>query len=906
MTTTAHIINHTHWDREWFLTSIYTNQWIPGLINKIKELVDQNPDFRYLLDGQTLVIEDLLKTSPGYKPSVEKLVKSGNLIIGPYYCQPDWRLTGGESLIRNLLYGWSDMQLYGGKNDTGWLVDTFGHISQSPQIHHLFGLEAVFVWRGVPRLEPYFQWQGADGKKLFTIDLFGGYRNLYGITHVPEVAIQRLEAETIKLRPFYPTKDVPLFDGYDLEPDPEDPVRFYQQHASAISNDIRVEETSPQDYARELRSKLHSPPVIVGELNSGKFGATYPGTLSARTYLKIMNWDCEHLLYRLCEPLAVLARLKGRSYNARQYEIWGRLLLQNTVHDCICGVSIDLVHEKMEFNYYKIFQAAQQDVVESLAYILEDFIQGIYAISTNAFAYEGWHAVDNKLYPVRTNGIGVWKIKQPELLELSNVLENTFEWRNEHYSVTVTQDGVVRIGEAKLGYLVVTKECGDTYSNEAGNRREVCRPTGPLIIEKRNANYCVLRFECSLVWEEIKISTTVRMTFDPTPLLRWKVDLDSQGSNFQVAIVFETAQPGEIYAGMPFDVVKRPAADRDLMNRSLEEGMASVLLGQRELNEVKQFPFQEFVTISDGITSSVVFARGIHAYQAEEDGSISLILRRAVEWLTKTDLENRVGDAGPVMYVPDARCERSVKHEIAVMIGETTINDMVIHQMNAGFQNPPLIVESHAAGRQSNWKVLQENLPLSSLHIYDQKILARFNNPTNKKQVFGEAYQKTNVRGSPEVCVREIAAKEITTVQITGTLPVIDSSLANASVTIVIWPEWRVGENNGKPDTQIIEQLKVKIIQLGTQLAQIEHDLKHAMEDDHYHLQHAYYVLKREAYELRLSVLLSESKLTVAERSNFAYLFTFDPGLARLGLELNELRIKRRIFDYVVEALSGH
>ena len=45
---------------------------------------------------------------------------------------------------------------------TGWMVDTFGHISQSPQIHRLFGIDSVFVWRGVPELEPYFNWFGAD------------------------------------------------------------------------------------------------------------------------------------------------------------------------------------------------------------------------------------------------------------------------------------------------------------------------------------------------------------------------------------------------------------------------------------------------------------------------------------------------------------------------------------------------------------------------------------------------------------------------------------------------------------------------------------------------------------------------------------------------------------------------
>ncbi|MBE9475038.1 MAG: hypothetical protein IMY85_09125, partial [Chloroflexi bacterium] len=80
--TTVHIINHTHWDREWFLTSIYTSQWIPDLIDRLEQLVAQNPNFKYLLDGQTLVIEDLLNLAPEYQEKVDRLVRDGHLIIG--------------------------------------------------------------------------------------------------------------------------------------------------------------------------------------------------------------------------------------------------------------------------------------------------------------------------------------------------------------------------------------------------------------------------------------------------------------------------------------------------------------------------------------------------------------------------------------------------------------------------------------------------------------------------------------------------------------------------------------------------------------------------------------------------------------------------------------------------------
>ena len=253
----VHIINHTHWDREWFLSSVYTTHWIPTLIDKLLEISADNPDFRYLLDGQTLIIEDLLKAYPHYRPKVEQLVRNGNLTIGPYYCQPDWKLTCGESLMRNLEFGRKDAAQFGGTTDIAWLVDTFGHISQAPQIHKQFGIDAAYVWRGMPILEPYFTWEGADGSKTFGVDLFGGYRNLYGVTHAPEVAKTRLDFEIEKLEPYYPTPDIPLFDGYDLEDNPEDSVTFLNEkignHAWAMI------EATPESFVAAVRPKSSTP-----------------------------------------------------------------------------------------------------------------------------------------------------------------------------------------------------------------------------------------------------------------------------------------------------------------------------------------------------------------------------------------------------------------------------------------------------------------------------------------------------------------------------------------------------------------------------------------------------------------------------------------------------------------------
>ncbi|MCB0147677.1 MAG: hypothetical protein KDE01_08500, partial [Caldilineaceae bacterium] len=69
--------------------------------------------------------------------------------------------------------------------------------------------------------------------------------------------------------------------------------------------------------------------------------------------------------------------------------------------------------------------------------------------------------------------------------------------------------------------------------------------------------------------------------------------------------------------------------------------------------------------------------------------------------------------------------------------------------------------------------------------------------------------------------------------------------------------------------------------------------------------EHHRYVLERELAELRLSLLLNERKLAEGETPSHAYLYDPDDEIAAAGLALNRLRIKRRIFDYVVAALES-
>jgi hypothetical protein len=482
----------------------------------------------------------------------------------------------------------------------------------------------------------------------------------------------------------------------------------------------------------------------------------------------------------------------------------------------------------------------------------------------------------------------------------TNEPTDSFHWQNDHYRATINPDGQVQIGNGMFGELVVSAEHGDLYSDETGEQLGVIQATIVPTVVKRSEQHCVVAFDGQWQNESAQVSVKVKLHFDQSPLLRWTIDLDSQGNNLCVDMVFRSGHTGDIFAGMPLDIVQRQAVDTDLLPRDLPPDLASVLLGQRELNEVVTSPFHDLVmVVGDGVTTAVL-AKGIRAYKADEVGTIKLTLRRAVEWLTAADLKNRIGDAGPFFYTPDGRCERTVQHEIAVAVGSYAYDSVELQRLNAAYQNPPLVVRKAGAGTQTDWQLLQENLPMSSLTVKDDAVLARFYNVAGEERPLFQTYTQVDIWGSDLTAVNTISAKKIVTVQLDQTA---QNGTAAGETTLLTPLPWRSGPNTGQPNPAILAELEEKVADLKSQVADIKARMNDGPEAERLRLQRQFYVLERERLEFELSRMLNKRKMADSNQLNYTYLYEPDAEIADISLNLNRLRIKRRIFDYVVQVL---
>lgn len=356
------ILSHTHWDREWYLPSRYTREWLTPFFESLLERLEEHSQFRFMLDGQTILLEDYLEVGGPRAQSLvsglRKYIENGQLLAGPYYLQPDWNLAGGEVLIRNLLIGTRDARKLGACMSCGWLPDNFGQAAQTVQIHREFGLSGLFVWRGIElspeQIRTELIWESPDGSRFPTIYMVDSYRNGMQLLAEPDLTGRRIAWAAERLSPFSLVGTALLLNGYDQEVEPE-PVNGIETSSSEHPD---VRQTTAPEYIAEISRRLRrlhiDPPIISGSQYSGRYISVFPGVLSARMYLKTANAHVETLLARYVEPLAVAAWLAGESYPRDELESLWRMVLQNHPHDSMCGVSVDSVHVDMELRFSQI------------------------------------------------------------------------------------------------------------------------------------------------------------------------------------------------------------------------------------------------------------------------------------------------------------------------------------------------------------------------------------------------------------------------------------------------------------------------------------------------------------------------------------------------------------------------
>src|SRR5689334_11187788 len=325
--TTVGIVPHTHWDREWYAPFQVFRARLVRLLDELLPLLEHDLSYaRFLLDGQTVVVDDYLEIRPAAAETLRRLAATGRLSVGPWMVLMDEFMVSGETIVRDLQLGLRRAVELGGAMPVGYLPDMFGHIAQMPQILRLAGFEHAVVWRGVPSTVTHtaFAWEAPDGSTVRAEYLYGSYSNGRDLPDDAKQLVARAHGYELELGAAHlPGGALLLMNGTDHQL-PQPWLGRVVAEANSIQDDYRFVVTSLAEYLPEQPTEALR--VWRGELRSGARANVLMGVASNRVDVHQACAAAERAVERRAEPLSALFLAPGH-YPTRLLELAWRNLV---------------------------------------------------------------------------------------------------------------------------------------------------------------------------------------------------------------------------------------------------------------------------------------------------------------------------------------------------------------------------------------------------------------------------------------------------------------------------------------------------------------------------------------------------------------------------------------------------
>jgi mannosylglycerate hydrolase len=695
------LVSHFHWDREWYRDFQEFRGRLVDAIDSVLDLVAADPGFRFMLDGQAIVLEDYLVVRPQRRAELEAGLASGRLAAGPWYVQPDSFLPGGETHVRNLLHGRAVASEFGPVSSVAYVPDSFGHPAQFPQLFAGFGLDPFVYWRGngseIDELGPFYAWRAPDGSTVRAWHLVEGYFGAAGLDADNDIdaTAARLE-DVIKRIEAAGTGPVLLMNGFDhLPPDTS---------TAPIADAVGAQRVLLDD-ARDYLAPIETLPTFTGELNGGRIANLLPGVWSSRMQLKLRNRACETLLTAWAEPWAAFGRMLGLPDETPALTQAWRTLLCNQAHDSIGGCSVDPVHERMLARYDDAEGLARATVQRTLEHLAGRSLtrgndwsdsQSIVVFNASPLAKSGivrvplagfppWRVSVTRfdMHPLELStftgmtvdgeparlvpsddpnrvqfvpGVGAWDVEfiargvpsfgwQRYELAPGDPCPDEIDDGRELDGLRVEDDGTFAFGRyAGLFGIEDAIDRGDSYDADCDEPRSL---DVTVTVERIRHPSGIGRLR---VTREIADIGTLVVTASAVPdhhrTWRFDVSFDNRATDHRLRLRFPTGAPvSEFRAATTFDAATRTTEPVD------DSGWLSPAPGT--------FPHQGWIEAN----KLLVGAPGLPEAEVTPDGDILVTLMRSVGMLSRLELRTRPMPAGPEMHAPGAQ-ELGVTHAL--------------------------------------------------------------------------------------------------------------------------------------------------------------------------------------------------------------------------------------------------
>ncbi|MDO4593942.1 MAG: glycoside hydrolase family 38 C-terminal domain-containing protein [Tissierellia bacterium] len=701
------IIAHTHWDREWYFTDKKSIVYSLIDFDELIDYLEKNREFKtFLLDGQTSIIKDYLKFRPENTNRLKKLVKEKRIIIGPWYTQTDTLVVGGESILRNLLYGIKDSKEFGDYQKIGYLPDSFGMSAQMPMIYDNFNLKYAVFRRGIANSliqDREFLWMSNSKKSIKAFNIYH-----YGIMAYPPNVIDDNYYDILldKLKKFSNRKPYILFCGEDQKPIRKNLTKLIKSK----KYDIKIEslENALDEVFKDIKLKEYQ-----GEFTMSEFSRTHKSIFSTRADLKIKNNRLENYLVNIIEPLSVIAYKQGLKYESHIIEKAWRLFLDNQAHDSIGMCNSDKTNKVIENRYDEALDLVLNlkesivrrigdligkndlgfQVYNTLPYEREDLIKAKILVDDKDFLIDdGEKNIEYELIRIKKDEeslkkcikeIGVNNSNSTELLKYKNLYEaeilfkdkipamgfKTFNIKKGKKSklevfykndITIKKDGIYFKNNKALKriYIENSGDEGDSYDySKPTNDKKISDFDILSIKEESNAFQKELILHCSQKIPK-NLENRSRSIFDKKQKFVLKLTFFSFCDDIKVSFKIKNKCDNHRY---------RIVFETDInSDKNISDTQFGTIIRNNKIEEEKNWkengwdqrphpiePTMSFCAVEDQESFLQVVTDGVREYEIYDNSKIAFTIFRSIKYLGKPDLNDRPNRESGVYKIED-------------------------------------------------------------------------------------------------------------------------------------------------------------------------------------------------------------------------------------------------------------
>lgn len=382
-----YIVPHTHIDLEWFWSFDTTKKMVRSIFNENLLKIMQRDDKMTFAQDQIPIFETMIENcTPEDKEFLLSKVREGKFEpVGGMYVQPEMLEPCGEALIKQIQIGQGWLKETFGKRATcAWNTDTFGQISQLPQILKKSGFESFVFMRDIavednPDTFPTeFYFEAPDGSKILTHWLANTYvlcenentEVLLKLANI-EVTKESMKKDFQKLFSAFGNADslqhktgVALLlwgdDIYTQKIDSEGIIHFILEAARIAEMDIIREDiviAGPSGFFEKLEEKSDELQTMKSDFNPALYRQDLRGSYVSRIKLKKLNRKAEIALLSLQSLMAVL---DVQNTDSTITDCMWKDVLFNQSHDTMGGSCIDEVYVTACEKYESVIEKVKQ------------------------------------------------------------------------------------------------------------------------------------------------------------------------------------------------------------------------------------------------------------------------------------------------------------------------------------------------------------------------------------------------------------------------------------------------------------------------------------------------------------------------------------------------------------------